>query len=75
MVDFWQVFAIMILSNEGRGRSAHGWSSQTRVGSLSRIGCKAEKQGTKIERDDRDVKASLFLCVRQAFRLLGYMIK
>lgn len=36
---------------------------------LSRIGCKAENQGTKIDRDDRDVKASLFYCVRQAFRL------
>ena len=34
------------MNEEGRGRSAHGWSSQMRVGSLSRIGCKAEKQGT-----------------------------
>lgn len=38
--------AIIYLNEEGRGRSAHGWSSQMRVGSLSRIGCKAEKQGT-----------------------------
>lgn len=34
------------LNEEDRGRSVHGWSSQTRVGSLSRIGYKAEKQGT-----------------------------
>ncbi|MBQ1394138.1 MAG: hypothetical protein IIY81_11555 [Lachnospiraceae bacterium] len=34
------------MNKEGRGRSAHDWSSQMRVGSLSRIGCKAENQGT-----------------------------
>ena len=34
------------MSDEGRGRSAHDWSSQTRVGSLSRIGYYAENQGT-----------------------------
>ncbi len=26
------------MNKEDRGRSAHGWSSQARVGSLSRIG-------------------------------------
>ena len=43
---FSKISAIIYLNEEGRGRSAHGWSSQMRVGSLSRIGCKAEKQGT-----------------------------
>lgn len=37
---------IMYLNEEDRGRSAYGWSSQMRVGSLSRIGYEAEKQGT-----------------------------
>lgn len=44
--DFLRVFGMIKLSNEGRGRSAHGWSSHMRVGSLSRIGAKLKKQGT-----------------------------
>lgn len=43
---FLSVFAIMILNKEDRGRSVHGWSSQMRVGSLSRIGLMTENQGT-----------------------------
>ena len=55
------------MNEEGRGRSAHGWSSQMRVGSLSRIGCKAEKQGTIQKkkksslRRDNSWKQELFL--------------
>ena len=45
-IDFLKISDIIQLNEEGRGRSAHDWSSQKRVGSLSRIGCKAEKQGT-----------------------------
>lgn len=43
---FLSVFDIMILNKEDRGRSVHDWSSQMRVGSLSRIGLMAENQGT-----------------------------
>lgn len=43
---FFVFFVTIHLNKEDRGRSAHGWSSQMRVGSLFRIGCEAEKQGT-----------------------------
>lgn len=46
MLIFSKKSAIIKLNEECRGRSAHDWSSQMRVGSLSRIGCNAEKQGT-----------------------------
>ncbi len=35
---FIPVSAILYLNEEGRGRSAHGWSSHREFGSLSRIG-------------------------------------
>lgn len=40
------VFVIIELNKEDCGLSAHNWSSQMRVGSLSRIGFMTENKGT-----------------------------